>query len=56
MMSSLSFSLALALFMLSGCAHQMTMKSPEGLTYDGRSHHGTPVVERAMLSDGRLRR
>lgn len=39
-MSSLYFGLALALLMISGCAHQMTMKSPEGLTYDGRYRFG----------------
>jgi len=39
-MSLVYFFLALALFMLSGCTHQMTMKSLEGLTYDGRYRFG----------------
>jgi hypothetical protein len=32
--------LVLALLMLAGCSHPMTMKSPEGVTYDGRYRFG----------------
>lgn len=40
MISLRYFGLALALFMLGACAHQMTMKSPEGVTYGGRYRFG----------------
>ncbi len=32
--------LAIALIALSGCSHPMSMKSPDGVTYDGRYRFG----------------
>ena len=36
MKSLRNLALVLTLLMLAGCSHPMTMKSPEGVTYDGR--------------------